>query len=337
MSLRHRRPLLPRPPQAPKDPNEGPSSSLSSSSLPSSRPPSRSPSSSSRSSAARKSFVACLACRAKKSKCDGERPACRACHCKSQRCVYETDAGLTRKEQMERTNSSLQENVESFAKLYQILQNNSTQEADDLFQRIRNGLSLEAALGYAKNQSRDAVNSASTAEVPSSPTHQWSQQIHDCNMLFEHQVLSTEVSDGAKQALRDGIARYFACLGTMFPVITREEVDSTMASFLAPRKEGTKDNQVLVEKQVAFGELLALCAVGFQYDRQTLPGGSTSLCTPFYQKARLFLDFVVENAPLRAMRICCCLGIYNVIAKSSLAVSYTGKLVSVWKANFLSH
>jgi hypothetical protein len=49
----------------------------------------------------------------------------------------------------------------------------------------------------------------------------------------------------------------------------------------------------------------------------------------FFEKTRLFIDYVVEKAPLRAMRICCCLGIYNVIAKSSLAISYIGELFAV--------
>jgi hypothetical protein len=108
----------------------------------------------------------------------------------------------------------------------------------------------------------------------------------------------------------------------MFPIYTREETDAITDAFLGSRRG--EPGQV-VSRKIAYGELLAICAVGFQYDRQTLPNGNASVCTPFYQKARLFLDYAVEKAPLRAMRMCCCLGIYNVIAKSSLAMSYTGE------------
>lgn len=108
----------------------------------------------------------------------------------------------------------------------------------------------------------------------------------------------------------------------MFPIYTKSEVDSIISTFLATQS-GPRGADHLASRKIAYGELLAICALGFQYNRQNLPNGDASICTPFYQKARLFLDHVVEKAPLRAMRICCCLGIYNVIAKSSLAISYT--------------
>ncbi|KAF5248239.1 hypothetical protein FANTH_6032 [Fusarium anthophilum] len=125
------------------------------------------------------------------------------------------------------------------------------------------------------------------------------------------------MSDVAIQALRDGVDCYFLYTGNMFPIYTRKEVKSILNTF-----QEAKPDQ-LASRKIAYGELLAISALGFQYDRQTLPNGNASVCTPFYQKARLFLDYVVEQAPLRAMRICCCSGIYNVIAKSSLAISYT--------------
>nr|CEG03948.1 unnamed protein product [Fusarium acuminatum CS5907] len=81
----------------------------------------------------------------------------------------------------------------------------------------------------------------------------------------------------------------------------------------------------LVHKRIAYGELLAICALSFQYDRQILPDGNETISMQFFKKARLFIDYAVEKAPLRAMRICCCLGIYNVIAKSSLVISYTDR------------
>jgi hypothetical protein len=95
-----------------------------------------------------------------------------------------------------------------------------------------------------------------------------------------------------------------------------------------PADQETASDQ-LVNKKIAYGELLAICALGFQYDRQTLPDGNGTISMQFFKKARLYIDYAVGKAPLRAMRICCCLGIYNVIAKSSLVISYTGKLSAV--------
>lgn len=221
-----------------------------------------------------------------------------------------------------RRQQALQDNVESFVTLYRYLQDKSADEANGLFEKIRDGFGIEAALEFVKDKENDSVV---TYRDPPSARVEWSQQIHDCNLLFESELLSTETSEVAVQALRDGIHCYFSYLGTMFPIYTKSDVGSIMSTFLATQPGPPRGADHLSDRRVAYGELLAICALGFQYDRQTLPNGDASICTPFYQKARLFLDHVVEKAPLRAMRICCCLGIYNVIAKSSLAISYTGK------------
>ncbi|KAF4340736.1 nitrate assimilation regulatory nirA [Fusarium beomiforme] len=256
--------------------------------------------------------TACQSCKLKKTKCDGDRPECGPCAAKGRTCEY--PAPTNRAEDLVKRQQALQENVESFAALYRYLQERPTNEAKGLFERIRNGFGIEAALEFVTAEEN---NAASTSIDPPSARLEWSQQIYDCNLLFENELLSSETSDLAIQALRDGVDCYFFCLGTMFPIYTRKEIDLLSDTFIASQEAEVRS------RKIAYGELLAICAVGFQYDRQTLPNGNASICTPFYQKARLFLDYVVEEAPLRAMRICCCLGIYNVIAKSSLAISYT--------------
>jgi hypothetical protein len=220
-----------------------------------------------------------------------------------------------------RRQQALQENVESFVTLYRYLQDKPVEEANVLFKKVRDGFGIEAALDFVKDKES---NSTIAYRDPPSARVEWSQRIHDSNLFFESELLSTETSDVAVQALRDGMHCYFSCLGTMFPIYTKSEVDSIMNIFLTTQSD-PRGADHLSDRKIAYGELLAICALGFQYDRQNLPNGDSSICTPFYQKARLFLDHVVEKAPLRAMRICCCLGIYNVIAKSSLAISYTGK------------
>ncbi|KAM0350990.1 hypothetical protein ACHAPU_002768 [Fusarium lateritium] len=261
----------------------------------------------------------CQSCKLKKVRCDGLRPECNVCQLRGRKCVYPADIsqvdGLVKRQQ------ALQENVESFVTLYQYLQDRPSSEANALFKRIRDGLGIEDALKFVKAKEN---NAALAPPDPSSARIEWSQQIHDCNLLFESELLSTEISDVGVQALRDGVDRYFSYLGTMFPIYSKPEIDSIIDTFLATQsgsQESSSNHNS--DRRVAYGELLAVCALGFQYDRETLPNGNGSICTPFYQRARLFLDHVVEKSPLRAMRICCCLGIYNVIAKSSLAISYT--------------
>jgi hypothetical protein len=262
--------------------------------------------------------AACQPCKAKKVRCDGLRPACGVCESKGRACAYPVE--VTRVDDLVRRQQALQENVESFVTLYRYLQDKPAEEANGLFEKIRYGFGIEAALEFVKDKEN---NSVMAYRDPPSARVEWSQQIHNCNLLFDSELLSTETSEVAIQALRDGVGCYFSCVGTMFPIYTKSEVDSIIGTFLATQSGPQGADHA--DRKIAYGELLAICALGFQYDRQRLPNGDASICTPLYQKARLFLDHVVEKAPLRAMRICCCLGMYNVIAKSSLAISYTGK------------
>jgi hypothetical protein len=221
----------------------------------------------------------------------------------------------------------LRKNVESFASLYRYLQDRPYNEANRLFERIRNGFSIEAALEFMK---AEGSNSTLAYRDPPSARVEWTSQLHDCKLLFENDLLSIEASDMLVQAIRHGVGCYHSYLGTMFPIYTKPEVDTIMNTSLAsePADQEAASDQ-LINKKIAYGELLAICALGFQYDRQMLPDGNETISMQFFKKARLFIDYAVEKAPLRAMRICCCLGIYNVIAKSSLVISYTGKLSAV--------
>ncbi|KAH7250963.1 hypothetical protein BKA59DRAFT_471466 [Fusarium tricinctum] len=277
-----------------------------------------------------KILAACQPCKTKKVRCDGLRPACGVCESKGRACAYPAEGSMA--DELVRRQYMLQENVESFAMLYRYLQDRPAEEANGLFEKIRNGFGIEAALAFIKE--KDTGSTVAHRDPPSARV-EWSQQINGCSLLFESELLATETSEVAVQTLRDGVVCYLSCLGTMFPIYTKSEVDSIISTFLSTQPDpGGTDH--LANRKIAYGELLAVCALGFQYDRQNLPDGEASLCTALYQKARLFLDHVMEKAPLRAMRICCCLGMYNVIAKSSLAISYTDWGILIGSSSGLS-
>lgn len=267
-----------------------------------------------------KVVIACRPCRTKKVKCDGRLPECGVCQSRVRSCTYEKEAFL--QEKLVKKQKALDDKVESFTSLYRYLQDRPASEANRLFEQIRNGLSIDAAFEFVK---AEGSNSTLAHSYPyRDPPNAWAQQTNDCNVLFEDDLMSIEASDAVIRALRQGIDCFFSYLSTMFPIYTKSEVDSIMTAFLASESESDE----LAKKKVAYSELLAICALGFQYDRQTLPNGSSTICTQFFKKAQLFVDYVLDKAPLRAMRICFCLGCYNVIAKSSLAINYTGEFYS---------
>jgi hypothetical protein len=77
------------------------------------------------------------------------------------------------------------------------------------------------------------------------------------------------------QALRHRVNYYHSYLGTIFPIYTKPEVDIIITTSLASKpadQEAVSDQ--LIYKRITYSELLAICAIGFQYDRQILPNGN---------------------------------------------------------------
>jgi hypothetical protein len=262
--------------------------------------------------------LACQSCQQHKVRCDGVRPKCRTCTVKGRTCNYEFEAGMSRIKGLRRKQSMLQEQADSFNALYFFLQSRGAQDVNLLLERIRNGASLESVLQFVVNEN---ASSSSSAEENAS-----AQIAQSDNYALEDELLSAASLHLTSQTLREGGECFLRCLGTMFPVLSLEELDEMIHTFEEPPDDTAQSSRGQIDrKKVACGELLAICAAGLQYDRRRLPSGSASICTPFYQKARLFLDHVIEKDQHRAMRMCLCLGMYNVMAKSVLAVAYTGK------------
>ncbi|KAH7198911.1 uncharacterized protein B0J16DRAFT_331339 [Fusarium flagelliforme] len=274
-----------------------------------------------------KVITACRPCRIKKIKCDGGLPECGVCRHKMRSCDYPDEELLVGN--LIKKQKALQDNVESFTSLFRYLQDRPASEANSLFERIRDGLSIDSALEFVTAEGGNST--LASRDLPNSRL-KCTQQTKDFNVLFRDDTSSIEASDAIIQALRHGVECFFSYLGTMFPIYTRSEVDLIMTTFLA--SEPSSDD--LVDRRIAYGELLAICALGLVYDKQTLPDGSADICTQFFEKAQLFVDYVLEKAPLRAMRICFCLGCYNVIAKSSLAITYTDRGILIGSSTGLN-
>lgn len=80
---------------------------------------------------------ACVACRKRKSKCDGNRPVCTCCTQKDTECVYELGPNEKPSQAMKRKNEEMQGELSNLRQLYDFLQSRPEQEAIEVFKRIR--------------------------------------------------------------------------------------------------------------------------------------------------------------------------------------------------------
>ncbi|KAL5113393.1 hypothetical protein ACEQ8H_008737 [Pleosporales sp. CAS-2024a] len=80
---------------------------------------------------------ACVACRKRKSKCDGHRPVCTCCSQKDTECVYELGPNEKPSQAMKRKNEEMQGELSNLRQLYDFLRLRPEHEAMDVLHRIR--------------------------------------------------------------------------------------------------------------------------------------------------------------------------------------------------------
>jgi hypothetical protein len=80
---------------------------------------------------------ACVACRKRKSKCDGVRPICTCCSQKDTDCVYELGPNEKPSQAMKRKNEEMQGELSNLRQLYDFLRLRPEGEAMEILRRIR--------------------------------------------------------------------------------------------------------------------------------------------------------------------------------------------------------
>lgn len=80
---------------------------------------------------------ACVACRKRKSKCDGNRPVCTCCTQKDTECVYELGPNEKPSQAMKRKNEEMQGELSNLRQLYDFLRHQPEHEAIEILRHIR--------------------------------------------------------------------------------------------------------------------------------------------------------------------------------------------------------
>ncbi|KAK8068873.1 hypothetical protein PG994_005489 [Apiospora phragmitis] len=108
-----------------------------------------------------------------------------------------------------------------------------------------------------------------------------------------------------------GIASFFSCSGKLFHIFTEEQI----AYYQKARRSGLGEQS----KNYATCFISAVAAVGLQY----LPDGvDMSAEQSLYAVARHYYDFLLEFNPLEAMKVCALFVLYNIFARSTVALAY---------------
>ncbi|KAH0353023.1 hypothetical protein KCU81_g1557, partial [Aureobasidium melanogenum] len=91
--------------------------------------------------------VACIDCRKRKRKCNGERPSCSACQTRGLTCIYDVVEGATRTEDLKQKVSSLSLRVRNLELFANKLRYSTDNEASAILAQLRLGDTIDGILG----------------------------------------------------------------------------------------------------------------------------------------------------------------------------------------------
>lgn len=286
--------------------------------------------------------VACLSCQKRKTKvrllsvttehrppatdtaqCDGGRPKCLTCSSKDSPCIYDAPEGQTRIAALKSRNNELQARLSGSVNLLWTLKTLPSEEAAAFLERIRSAEDpstlLVSGVPNGKRPRSPDSPSVGSKRVNSSQTpsamemHPWDPQsalttTQDCSAF----------SIIKSPACRDAFHYFIKCTGTLFHIFTADQGNAALDDVLR-----CEDGAF---PKISLCEVCAIAAVGAQYSRGKI---SASAGENFYNLAKHFLDDVIECDPLRGMKVCTLLAMYNIVIKGTVALAFIGELFTV--------
>ncbi|KAF1835148.1 hypothetical protein BDW02DRAFT_588352 [Decorospora gaudefroyi] len=285
---------------------------------------------------------------ARPSRCDGARPTCRSCVERDSRCEYGPPTGPLLVQAQKRKIEELENDKSSLYEVLWYLQTTSPDKATALLQQIRasEGEDLGAILkNFEQSRGADPVAETTVTAQDSPSTESSSSVILAVPELMDHPRLSTVrkgqarvngavlVSPSQKNATVDDLQgplnMFFNCVGALFYIMNRDEVQATMARMTASGNNHTALGDFFssgssLQLRTFAAELAGMASIGVVHSQLADPATAppAELADYFYTVAKHGLDSAILYNPLRAMKVCALVGMYNIVVKATVALAY---------------
>lgn len=126
---------------------------------------------------------------------------------------------------------------------------------------------------------------------------------------------SIEESLPSNSATQEAVDRYFSSSGELFHPFNRSQVSLLTDAVWINANSDTHS------RKADICCLMAVAAAGAQYD----VSGDAGTSSVFYRTAKMYLDNVLEERPLDAIKVCTLLCHYNIMDKPITSLAYAGK------------
>jgi hypothetical protein len=123
---------------------------------------------------------------------------------------------------------------------------------------------------------------------------------------------------------------FFNCVGALFYIMNEDAVEESIQSIkhvqlpLEDIVSANKEKDPTMATIAA--ELAGMASIGVVHANLSDPTATSpaEVADYFYAVAKLGLDTAIEHSPLRAVKICALIAMYNIIVHATVALSYLG-------------
>jgi hypothetical protein len=270
--------------------------------------------------------------------------------------VYDALPGKTWAEARHKRTKRLEPDSGSMLQIISYLRSQPFQKASEFlrFMRLTESLNLKDLMRYRTENGefdRDAMSDSKPAsyadlliegteefriiappsiESKSAVTSILEQFLSDS---LVHASAVSEASSAARSAtvetVETAVEMFLNCSKSLFYIITDEQVAEHLDRLKKYRGElllEVLEENIGSQFSAQFAEITGMAAIGVLLLRQsnTAPAVSTALADYLYAISRHLLDDVIEEDPLRAMKVCSLLAFYNILLRAAVAFAYTG-------------
>ena len=180
----------------------------------------------------------------------------------------------------------------------------------------------------------------STPNFSEDISHVLATPTHPNLSLLSSQLWTDRFTIGS---VKSAIDTFLQSAGMLFHVFTKKQVDAIIEDVLA--KDHYHDNfsfldvlqeETSIHRNAQLADLCGMASIGTLYLRlpsqnRQPPAEAAEL---LYSLTKLMLDSSIQVHPLRAMKVCALLAMYNIVLKATVAFAYIGMVTADYRSLF---
>lgn len=254
-------------------------------------------------------------------------------------CTYDGEAGERRVDALRKKNDALAFDLAAVSRVLHLMRDKPVAEAEEIFRQVRRAqdiASLLATIDKRPLEKSDEKSSESSEGIGSKVGYISTSRIDLSSSPFlEHPFSATSRTRSTpglgpphfalskqylpdEDKLRRAVDAFFASVGKLFHVFSYEQGRLLFDRVYRP-PHNARDNPSICE-------LNALGALGWCYRREGLPSSDGEL---YYSFARHYVEDSIHASPLRGMRSCALIAMYNIMDRPTVALAYLDLGLSV--------